>query len=99
MEIEKTKEPGRSWRESRWLILVEFAIVAAIYVGRRRHILKVSATPYLFLPGWICLRVCKLPWRHIGFALYRTWASAIPSVSIPVSSVELLLPHKPKATC
>lgn len=77
MAIEKTNGPGRSWRESRWLILVEFALVAAIYVGRQHHVLKVSATPYLFLLGWISLRVRGVQWREIGFARYRTWATTL----------------------
>lgn len=75
MEIEKTNESGRSWRDSRWLILVEFALIAAIYVAREHHILKVSATPELFLLGWISLRVRGMRWRQIGFAPYRTWAA------------------------
>ena len=77
MEIENTSEPGRRWRDSRWLILLEFSLVAAIYVARQHHILKVSATPYLFLLGWISLRVRRLAWRQIGLARYRTWATTL----------------------
>ena len=77
MEIDKTNESGHSWRDSRWLIFVEFALVAAIYVGRQHHILKVSATPYLFLLGWISLRVRGMQWRQIGFARYRSWATTL----------------------
>ena len=77
MEIEKANEPRRSWRDSRWLILVEFAVVAAIYVARQHHLLKVSATPYLFLLGWISLRVRRLDWRQLGFTRYRTWAATL----------------------
>lgn len=77
MEIDKTNESGQSWRDSRWLILVEFALVAGIYVGRQHHILKVSATPYLFLLAWISLRVRGMQWRQIGFARYRSWATTL----------------------
>lgn len=77
MEIEETNKPMRAWRESRWLIVVEFALVAAIYVGRQHHVLKVSATPYLFLLGRISLRVRGMQWRQIGFARYRTWATTL----------------------
>jgi len=75
VEPETTNEPGRSWRDSRWLILVEFVLVAAIYVGRQHHILKVSATPYLFLLGWISLRLRRMQWKQIGFTRYRTWTT------------------------
>ena len=77
MEPETTNEPGRSWRDSRWLILVEFVLVAAIYVGRQHHILKVSATPYLFLLGWISLRLRRMQWKQIGFTRYRTWTTTL----------------------
>jgi len=77
MEIESTNQRGRAWRDSRWLILVEFALVAAIYFGRQHHILKVSATPYLFLLAWISLRLRGVDWKELGFTRYRTWATTL----------------------
>ena len=77
MEIESTNNGHGGWRDSRWLILVEFALVVGIYVGRRHHILKVSATPYLFLLAWISLRLRRVQWKHIGFTRYRTWATTL----------------------
>ena len=74
MEIESANNRGRAWRDSRWLALVEFALVVVIYVGRQHHVLKVSATPYLLLLGWISLRVRRVQWKQIGFTRYRTWA-------------------------
>jgi membrane protease YdiL (CAAX protease family) len=73
MEIESADNRGRDWRDSRWLILIEFVLVVAIYVGRQHHILKVSATPYLLLLAWISLRIRRIQWKQIGFARYRTW--------------------------
>jgi CAAX protease family protein len=77
MEIEATNHRSQVWRDSRWLILVEFVLVAAVYVGRQHHILKVSATPYLFLLAWISLRLRRVPWKQIGFTRYRTWATTL----------------------
>ncbi len=77
MEIESTNSGGRAWRDNRWLVLVEFAVVVAIYVARQHHILKVSATPYLLLLAWISLRLRKVQWKQIGFARYRTWATTL----------------------
>jgi uncharacterized protein len=77
VEIESTNNRGRSWRDSRWLVLVEFALVVAIYIGRQHHILKVSATPYLLLLAWISLRLRRVQWKQIGFARYRTWATTL----------------------
>jgi uncharacterized protein len=77
MEIESTNSGGRGWRDNRWLALVEFAVVVAIYVARQHHILKVSATPYLLLLAWISLRLRKVQWKQIGFTRYRTWAMTL----------------------
>jgi hypothetical protein len=77
MEIESTTNHGQTWRDSRWLIPVEFAVVAAIYIGRQHHILKVSATPYLFLLAWISLRLRRIRWKQIGFTRYRTWVTTL----------------------
>ncbi len=77
MEIESTNSGGRAWHDNRWLVLVEFAVVVAIYVARQHHILKVSATPYLLLLAWISLRLRKVRWKQIGFTRYRTWATTL----------------------
>lgn len=77
MEIETASGRGASWRGSSWLVLVELVLVAAIYVGRQHHILKVSATPYLFLLAWISFRVRRVPWKHVGFKRYRNWATTL----------------------
>ena len=77
MEIESTDSGGRAWRDNRWLVLVEFAVVVAIYVAREHRILKVSATPYLLLLAWISLRLRKVQWKQIGFTRYRTWATTL----------------------
>ena len=77
MEIESTNNRGRAWRDNRWLVLVEFALVVAIYVARQHHILRVSATPYLLLLAWISLRLRRVQWKQIGFTRYRTWATTL----------------------
>jgi membrane protease YdiL (CAAX protease family) len=77
MEAESIKLRAQTWRDSRWLIPIEFALVAAIYVARQHHILKVSSTPYLLLLAWISLRVRRVQWKQIGFERYRTWATTL----------------------
>jgi membrane protease YdiL (CAAX protease family) len=77
MEIESTNNSGRAWRASRWLVLVEFALVGAIYVARQHHILKFSAIPYLFLLAWISLRLRGIRWKQIGFTRYRSWTTTL----------------------
>ena len=77
MELEMAADRDASWRDSKWLALAEFVLVAAIFVGRQHHILKVSATPYLFLLAWISLRVRGLRWKNVGFKRYRHWATTL----------------------
>jgi membrane protease YdiL (CAAX protease family) len=77
VDIESSSKGGQSWRESRWLILVEFALVVCIYVGREHHILKVATIPYLFLLAWVSLRIRRLQWKQIGFTRYRTWTKTL----------------------
>ena len=76
MEID-SEDKAASWQRSRWLALVELLLVAGIYVGRQHHILKVSATPYLFLLGWVSMRVRGVTWKEIGFARYRNWGTTL----------------------
>jgi membrane protease YdiL (CAAX protease family) len=73
----ESSERGRAWRESGWLVVIEFALVVAIYLGRQHHILKVSATPYLLLLAWISLRLRRIPWKQIGFLRYHSWARTL----------------------
>jgi len=77
MEIQSTREHGRSWRDSKWLALVEFVLVVFVYVARQHHILKVSATPYLFVVAWISHRLRRVQWKQIGFTRYRNWATTL----------------------
>jgi len=77
MEIESGNNCGRAWGDSRWLVFVEFALVAGVYVARQHHILRVSATPYLLLIAWISLRLRGVQWKQIGFTRYRTWTTTL----------------------
>lgn len=77
MEIQSANKNRGTWRESRWLIVIEFLLVVGIYVARQHHILKVSATPYLFILGWISLRVRGLSWKQVGFARYGAWGKTL----------------------
>jgi uncharacterized protein len=72
-EVKPSNKHESDWRGSRTLAIVEFAFIVAIYIARQHHILKISATPYLFLLGWVSLRLRRVQWKEIGFARYRTW--------------------------
>jgi membrane protease YdiL (CAAX protease family) len=65
------------WRQSKWLILVELLVVAAIFVADEKHHIPVSKTPFLLLFGWISLRVRKLRWRDMGLQRHKSWGATI----------------------
>jgi membrane protease YdiL (CAAX protease family) len=54
---------------SRVLFVVEVAVIATVFYLDWIGILPVSKTPYLFLLGWISLRVRCLRWKDVGLNL------------------------------
>ena len=51
---------------SKVLLVIELIVVAAVFYLDWIGILPVSKTPYLFLLGWISLRIRGLRWRDVG---------------------------------
>lgn len=68
---------GKSWRDSKWLALLEFLLVALIFYADYRKWIPVSKTPELVLLGWISLRLRGLGWRAVGLTRYRSWRVTI----------------------
>ncbi len=69
-----TEEPkSAGWRQSKWLALAEFAVVALIFLADEKHLVPVSKTPFLLLLGWISLRLRGLRWRNVGLTRNRSW--------------------------
>lgn len=50
----------------KFLFIVELLVVAAVFYLDWIGILPVSKTPYLFLLGWISLRIRGLRWKDVG---------------------------------
>jgi membrane protease YdiL (CAAX protease family) len=59
--------------EKRWLLVVEVAVVAGIFYLAWRHLLPVSKVPYLFVLGWISLRLRGQRWKDVGFTIAPNW--------------------------
>jgi hypothetical protein len=64
---------AQGWRESKWLAICEFAVVALIFFLDSRHLIPISKTPFLLVLAWVSLRVRRVRWRDVGFARYRNW--------------------------
>src|SRR5579862_2527522 len=70
---QSTQQSPTGWRQSKWLIVVELAIVFSVFVADAHHLIPISKTPALLLLAWISLRVRRVKWRDIGFARNRSW--------------------------
>src|SRR6266404_1734162 len=51
---------------AKMLFLIEIVVIAAVFYLDYRHLLLFSKTPYLFLLGWISLRIRNVRWRNVG---------------------------------
>jgi len=81
-------------RNSVWLAMAEFAIVAGLFYADVHHHIYVSKTPYLFLLGWVSLRLRGLRWKDVGFAGPRNWAKALllgVVVGVSMEALELFV--------
>jgi hypothetical protein len=74
---QNTNNPASGWRQSKWLAFLEFAIVAAVFIADRHHLIPISKTPFLLLLAWLSLRIRKVRWRDVGFTRNRNKTSMI----------------------
>jgi membrane protease YdiL (CAAX protease family) len=82
------------WRESRLLVALECSIVAALFVADVYHHIFFSKTPYLFVLGWISLRLRGMRWKDVGFARPRSWRNALLvgiAVGLGMEALELFV--------
>lgn len=71
--MELTTSSSGSWRQSKWLALVEFGLVALVFVADAHHLIPISKTPFLLVLATISLRIRGLRWRDVGLFRKRSW--------------------------
>jgi uncharacterized protein len=86
----ETPLPRQGRRNSAWVVVVEFLIVAAPFVADFQHHVYFSKTPFLFLLGWISLRWRGLGWRDVGLARPANWRRTIVIGILCGIGIELL---------
>ena len=82
------------FRESVWLALLEFAIVAGLFYADVHHHIYISKTPYIFVLGWASLRLRGMRWKDVGFARPRSWRKALligVAVGVCMEALELFV--------
>jgi uncharacterized protein len=57
--------------------LAELAAFGLVFGADRLHLIPFSETPFLFLLGWVALRLRRLRWRDVGFKRNRGWGSTL----------------------
>ena len=82
--------PRKGQRDSAWLIVLECAIVVALFMADFKHHVYFSKTPFLFLLGWISLRWRGLGWRDVGLARPANWRRTIVIGVLCGTGLELL---------
>lgn len=82
--------PRKGQRDSAWLVALEFAIVAGLFVADFKHHVFFSKTPWLFLLGWISLRWRGLGWRDVGLSRPVNWRRTIVIGVLCGIGIELL---------
>jgi membrane protease YdiL (CAAX protease family) len=82
--------PRQGRRDSLLLVLVEFAIIVALFVADFRHHIFFSKVPWLFLMAWISLRWRGLGWRDVGLARPANWRRTIVIGILGGVGIELL---------
>ena len=75
--MEQLPLPRQGRRDSAWLVVVEFAIIVALFVADFRHHIFFSKVPWLSLMAWISLRWRGLGWRDVGLARPVNWQRTI----------------------
>ncbi len=82
--------PRQGRRDSVWLLAIEFAIIAALFVADVKHHIFFSKTPWLFLLAWLSLRWRGLSWRDVGLAHPTNWRRTLTTGVLCGIGMELL---------
>jgi membrane protease YdiL (CAAX protease family) len=88
--VDELPLPRTGRRDSVWLVVVEFAIIVALFVADFRHHIFFSKVPWLFLMAWISLRWRGLGWRDVGLARPTNWQRTITIGILGGIGIELL---------
>jgi hypothetical protein len=85
-----TSEGPSPWQQSKRLAFLEFALIVAVYVADWKHHIFLSKVPYLFLVGWLSLRLRGMRWRDVGFGVYGSWGKTLLVGILAGAGIEVL---------
>ncbi len=70
-------EKPSPWWQNKHIIWLEFALFTAVYIADWKHHIILNKVPYLFLLGWLSLRLRGMRWRDVGLGLYEGWGKTL----------------------
>ena len=88
--MEQLTLPRQGRRDSVWLVVVELAIIVALFVADFRHHIFFSKVPWLFLMAWVSLRWRGLGWSDVGLARPVNWRRTIAIGILGGIGIELM---------
>jgi membrane protease YdiL (CAAX protease family) len=77
-------------RQNQRLASIEFALIAAVYVADWKHHIFLNKVPYLFLVGWLSLRLRGTRWRDVRFGVYGSWGKTLLVGLLAGTGIEML---------
>jgi CAAX protease family protein len=69
--------PSRGLSRQASFAVLEFILIAGIYLADWNHYVIPSKVPYLLAVAWVSLHLRQLRWRDVGFRLYRDWPTTL----------------------
>ena len=79
---------------SRWLVVVELGLVAAVFIADANHLIVFSKTPYLLALAWVSLALRGGRWRDLGMTAgpaWRRWLLVGLAAGIAMEALELFV--------
>jgi membrane protease YdiL (CAAX protease family) len=87
-----TSQPNEPvpWPQRKIIVVVEFALIAAIFAADWAHHIFLTKILYLLPLAWLSLRLRGLRWRDVGFRVYRNWGITLTLGVVAGVAIELL---------
>ena len=83
-------EKPSPWWQNKHIIWLEFALFTAVYIADWKHHIILSKVPYLFVLGWLSLRLRGMRWRDVGFGVYGSWGKTLLVGTLAGVGVEMM---------
>jgi membrane protease YdiL (CAAX protease family) len=78
------------WLHRKWFIALELALVVALITGHNLFRILPNETPFIFLLGWLSLRLRGMTWSSVGLGMKRNWPKVIFSGLLLAIGLQLI---------